>query len=338
MNTEYFEIDDMPDIRGLRFRGYRGEEDVPFFHAISRRQNEFLDLDLVETLDDTLLYYRNLYNCDVSKDILITEIDDVMIGYSRVFWTRKIKSGYNYLVIIYLEPEYYGKGIRAVLLEWCEKRLREIAKQHPDSETKEFETWSMDNEDDWIGLLNSNGYRKVRYGYIMKRSLIGDIPTAKQHPLPEGLELRPALPEHYRRIWEADVEASKDGWEMVEHPEERYKFFIENHEFQPEKMQVAWDTETDEIAGAVMPFINDEENKVYDRKRGYTEFIHVGRKWRGKGLAKSLIASSFELLKELGMEETALGVDAENPTGALRLYTAMGFEVDKTFYTYRKEL
>ncbi|MCK4265824.1 MAG: GNAT family N-acetyltransferase, partial [Thermoplasmata archaeon] len=172
----------------------------------------------------------------------------------------------------------------------------------------------------------------------MMRSLIGDIPTTAEHPLPEGLELRPALPEHYRKIWDADIEASKDGWEMVEHPDERYNYFIGKLEFQPEKMQIAWDIETDEVAGAVMPFINEEENKAFNRLRGYTEFIHVSRNWRGKGVAKSLIASAFGLLKELGMEETALGVDAENPTGALNLYKAMGFEEDKTFFTFRKKL
>lgn len=86
----------------------------------------------------------------------------------------------------------------------------------------------------------------------------------------------------------------------------------------------------------MQPFINEEENKTYNRLRGYSEFIHVRKKWRGRGVAKSLIASSFKVLKQLGMEEACLGVDAENPTGALRLYESMGFEVDKTFFTYRK--
>jgi len=36
--------------------------------------------------------------------------------------------------------------------------------------------------------------------------------------------------------------------------------------------------------------------------------------------------------------ESLPGVDAENPIGAFNLYQAMGFEVDKKFYTFRKAL
>jgi ribosomal protein S18 acetylase RimI-like enzyme len=42
--------------------------------------------------------------------------------------------------------------------------------------------------------------------------------------------------------------------------------------------------------------------------------------------------------KEMGMEESALSVDAENPSGALELYKSMGFEVIRRNTTYRKEL
>ena len=39
------------------------------------------------------------------------------------------------------------------------------------------------------------------------------------------------------------------------------------------------------------------------RRRGYTEFISVGRKWRRRGLARALIARSLRLLADEGMAE-----------------------------------
>lgn len=338
MTGEYFQIDNMPDIRGLRFRHYRGEEDLPYFHAVSMKEMMALNFDILETLDDLKLSYKHMVNCDPFKDMVVAEIDGSVVGYSRAYWSRLIQTGYNYNHFAVLDPDRYGKGIRKAMLVWNEKRLREIAKRHPDTETKEFQTWSLSNEEIWISIIESKGYKKVRYGYTMTRPLTGDIPTDKLHPLPEGLELRPTTPEHYRKVWESDIEASKDGWQMVEHTEEHYKRWREQKEFQPEKWQIAWDVVTNTVAGAVQPFINEEENLKFVRLRGYSEYIHVARKWRGKGVAKSLIASSFSLLKDLGMEEACLGVDAENPTGALNLYRAMGFEVDKTFFTFRKEL
>jgi ribosomal protein S18 acetylase RimI-like enzyme len=64
----------------------------------------------------------------------------------------------------------------------------------------------------------------------------------------------------------------------------------------------------------------------------------VRRPWRRQGLARALIARSLHVLRERGMDHAALGVDAENPNGALQLYRSMGFQVVKVFTTYRKPL
>jgi ribosomal protein S18 acetylase RimI-like enzyme len=61
----------------------------------------------------------------------------------------------------------------------------------------------------------------------------------------------------------------------------------------------------------------------------------VRRLWRKQGLAKALIARSLHLLKEQGMTEARLGVDADNPNGALRLYQSMGFRQTMRFLTIR---
>ena len=88
----------------------------------------------------------------------------------------------------------------------------------------------------------------------------------------------------------------------------------------------------------VLSFIDQEENAEYGRQRGYTETICVRRPWRRQGLARALIARSFLALKERGMTEAALGVDAENLNGALQLYKSMGFGVVKRHATYRKKM
>jgi ribosomal protein S18 acetylase RimI-like enzyme len=43
-------------------------------------------------------------------------------------------------------------------------------------------------------------------------------------------------------------------------------------------------------------------------------------------------------LRERGFDQAALGVDAENPTGALRLYERLGFVVDRSAVGYRKPI
>ena len=43
-------------------------------------------------------------------------------------------------------------------------------------------------------------------------------------------------------------------------------------------------------------------------------------------------------LRRRGMDSVKLGVDAENPSGALGLYESLGFRVDKRAAAYRKPL
>src|SRR3970282_1470345 len=66
----------------------------------------------------------------------------------------------------------------------------------------------------------------------------------------------------------------------------------------------------DQVSGMVLNYINEEENQVYDRRRGYTEDIAVRRPWRRRGLAGALIARSLETLRERGMDEAAPGAGA----------------------------
>ena len=320
-----------PDIRGLRFRTFRGEGDHTQMWEISEKEKRLTGDDYYESLEDFDTFYKNLVNCDPFKHLLIATVDDRIIAYSRCWWSEKQQGGYNYNHFIIMDPKWYGKGIAEPMFAWNEAMLKKMALEHPDGETKEFQGWALDSEINWVPLLKASGYRIARYGYEMVRAL--SEPISDVH-LPDGLEIRPVLPEDYRKLWDADAEATKDSWEPVIMAEEWYNNWMGSTSFQPELWRVAWDGER--IAGAVQNYIFEETNREYHRLRGYTENIHVGRDWRGKGLAKALIASSFRLLKEKGMTEACLGVDAENPTGALHVYESMGFKVYKTWHTFRK--
>ena len=92
------------------------------------------------------------------------------------------------------------------------------------------------------------------------------------------------------------------------------------------------------MVGTILNYIDKAENKEYNRKRGHLEFVTVQTPYRGKGLAKALIARSLTVLKDEGMTEAALGVDAENPSGAFHLYESMGFHKTKMRTIYRKSI
>jgi GNAT superfamily N-acetyltransferase len=71
-------------------------------------------------------------------------------------------------------------------------------------------------------------------------------------------------------------------------------------------------------------------------ERGWLDSVFTRRPWRGRGLAHALVARSLTLLRERGMAEGILGVDAGNETGALGVYTDNGFVVSEKFTAYRR--
>lgn len=116
----------------------------------------------------------------------------------------------------------------------------------------------------------------------MVRPTLDDIPDFS---LPGGLEVRSVLPEHYSLIWNSDTEAFRDHWGFSPPTEAHYQEWLGNKTiFQPNLWQIAWDIETNQIAGQVRTFIDHAQNEKYNHKRGYTEFISVRRPWRKRGL------------------------------------------------------
>jgi ribosomal protein S18 acetylase RimI-like enzyme len=98
--------------------------------------------------------------------------------------------------------------------------------------------------------------------------------------------------------------------------------------------QVAWDG--DQVAGLVINTIYERENEMEGVKVGWLDSVATRRAWRRRGLAGALIARSLAVLRDRGMDVAGLGVDAENPTGALGLYESFGFSKLRSHVFYRK--
>jgi ribosomal protein S18 acetylase RimI-like enzyme len=64
----------------------------------------------------------------------------------------------------------------------------------------------------------------------------------------------------------------------------------------------------------------------------------VRRPWRGRGLGRALLLHTFAEFQRRGMNRISLGVDAENPTGATRLYESVGMIVEAEQVVFEKAL
>ncbi|MGH7357814.1 MAG: GNAT family N-acetyltransferase, partial [Candidatus Rokuibacteriota bacterium] len=62
---------------------------------------------------------------------------------------------------------------------------------------------------------------------------------------------------------------------------------------------------------------------------GWVVVLAVRRPWRRRGLGLTLLRHAFRELRRRGMTRAGLDVDAENLTGAVRLYEGAGMRVVK---------
>lgn len=88
----------------------------------------------------------------------------------------------------------------------------------------------------------------------------------------------------------------------------------------------------------VLNYVDERRNEWIGLRRGYTQDVFVRRPWRRRGLARSLLTESIRMFARMGMEETYLGVDTENPSGADVLYESVGYHSSRRHFVYRKPL
>jgi ribosomal protein S18 acetylase RimI-like enzyme len=326
-------IINVPAIDGLTFRGFRGEEDYPVMAAIINAANLADGENNVVKAEEIAVNYAHLQRSNTATDMVFIEVDGQPVGYGRCMWDQDAEGDYLYSFFLHMVPKWRGKGIGRPVIAHFLSRLAEISAEHPADAPKYYQSWAGNHQVWYLGLLKSSGMVPVRWGFEMVRPCSQPVQITA---LPAGLEVQPVDERHYRAIWEADVEAFRDHWGFVEPTEEDYLAWIEQPEIDPSLWKVAFDG--DEVVGMVRNYINKDENLNRGIQRGYTENISVRRPWRRQGVARALLTESIQMFIDMGMDETALGVDTENPSGALDLYLNVGYMEIKRGATYRKPI
>ena len=235
-----------------------------------------------------------------------------------------------------VRKEYEGQGIGSYLLEWGEERARKAIDRCPKNVRVSMYILGSPNHEPSINLFEKKVLKPIRYSWIMTKDL--DETTPK--PVwPEGIWIQTfANFDDLETIVKTADEAFADHWGYVDRSGDeerinRLRYQIEND---PDFDSTLWflAMDGDEIAGVSLC-----SNKLgTDRETGSVDTLGVRRHWRKQGLGLALLHFSFREFFERGFKRVSLGVDTQNLSGATRLYTKAGMEVDREFATYEKEL
>jgi mycothiol synthase len=179
-------------------------------------------------------------------------------------------------------------------------------------------------------VYESTGWRPIRHSFQMQIELTDDIPEPEW---PDGLTPRNFRPGEEERVYEAHMDAFADHWDFRRQPMEDWRrFTVDHHGFDPTLWWLVEDG--DELAGLSL----NSWHFSGDPQFGWVGVLGVRPPWRKRGLGMGLLRQSFRDFRSRGATRVGLGVDAENTTGAVRLYERAGMHAVRRNDAYEKTL
>jgi mycothiol synthase len=318
----------------LRLRPYAGEADLPAVVQVINAEAEADGLPFRTDIDEMrahVVHASAAFNPD--RDITIAELDGQVVAIAMREVVDTTDGFREYRTDGQVLPAFRRRGIGTALLEENLRRQRGLQAAEVSEKPPIFGSWSGERQAGDGALLEAAGFEPKRWFFEMVRPTLDDLPA---RAMPDGLEIRPIHPDLARQVWHADVEAFQDHWGGFDGSEAHLQRWLDNPKTDLSIWVVAFDG--DEVAGGVINSIDPDQNAALGIQRGWLSSVFTRRAWRRRGLASALIAESFRILASRGMTSAALGVDADNPSGALGLYEGLGFEVDSRSTAWRKAL
>ncbi|MDP9845457.1 GNAT family N-acetyltransferase [Streptosporangium lutulentum] len=230
-----------------------------------------------------------------------------------------------------VHPGHRRRGLGGHLLRWAIGTAPTLHERRFPGQPLELHLYSDVRNEGAQALAASVGMSQVRWFHEMTRDLDADLPEVS---LPDGLKIvtyRDDLEDAARQVRNLSF---TDHWGSVEHTAESWRAGIVGVKaFRPEGSFVVQD-ESGASVGILVTHYFEADTAATGIREAWIQLIGTLREWRGRGVATAVIAHALAEFRAQGYRRAGLGVDADNPTGALGVYTRAGFETGHRTVTY----
>jgi mycothiol synthase len=320
----------------ITIQNYR-PDDLELLVALINAADAYDKLDQATTVAE--LAHEMLFpTASPETDCFLAWENDKLVGYSDMY-VRKGDAQVDAECAIYcwgvVDPRWRRRGLGRRLLEVAYGRAMEYL---PEIEVRrvQFQCTCRDVEVGRIALYEGFGMERVRYFVNLARTLNGTLPRVE---VPDGIRLRTYDPEHdAETAFEVDNTAFRDHWGYSSGDLADFIHWSRLPYIRPELWLLAEEETSGQVVGLGLNVIDPNWIERTGRQEGYVNTLAVLREHRKRGVGRALLAQSLHALHDAGMTSVHLHADAENLTGAMRLYERLGFSLRKTSVAYQRAL
>jgi mycothiol synthase len=256
----------------------------------------------------------------MSRDVRIHRDDGRVTG---VVWTLhrpSSESPQRCDVEGYVDPTMRGRGLGRKLLTWGADHARELLTSVPGHPVRAIRTSRTSTNLSAEALHRELGFTEVRWFDDLERSLV-DIPTPVRVP---GItfESWPSDDESVRRVKNT---AFTDHWGSVPTTIDGWREMVHGYAGRPDLSSIARDQTSGHVVGLLLTRRYPADDEVTRRREAWINTLGTLSSHRGRGIATALLIEALHRYRDHGMTHAMIGVDADNPSGAHRLYRSLGF-------------
>lgn len=316
----------------LSARSYTGDRDLS---AIADLINTCEAVDRLDegTSISELQQKFNAPSFDKARDISLWEdANGKLIGFARL-WISEPGEVTDGWLSFRVHPDARGGNMEAAAIAWGEVRLREVEKQR--GKRVKLRSSARADECDRISVLTRCSFKADRYFFRMARSLSEPLPEPQ---FPEGFLLRQVSCEQDAETWvEMFNQSFIDHWNHHDLTVEEFNYYSAKPDYRND-LDLISVTDDGTFVAFCYCEISQEENDRTGRNEGWIGVLGTRRGFRKIGLGRAMLLAGLHRLKAAGVATAILGVDAENPSGALQLYESVGFHNIRDSISYVKDL
>jgi ribosomal protein S18 acetylase RimI-like enzyme len=325
------ELPALPMLAEFQFRSLR-HDDIQALYEMLLAVEITDERNLVDTFADLQREFDDPWSNPELDSLAAFTPDGLLAGVARTFQNPQPEDEVRCWISVEVHPAQRADGLEDALLDWAQERGQQRLRLATGGVSRVLRSSIQDTQTPRQAQLEQRGFGVVRYFYRMQRDLSEPIPAVQ---LPGDLALRVYTPDLSEAVHAALNEAFRDHWSFDPVSAEDWQmFFIERSSFRPDLTYVVM--AGDEVAGFSINCVSPEENARHARSEGWIAELAVRRPWRKRGVATALLCASMHAFKAEGLRHAMLGVDTENPSGALRVYEHVGFRPVKRFIQFQK--